>query len=77
MLNLVIVGHPAERMRERGVTEADIRTALGACVMHTLGSNSVTHTGPGVNGNQLKVWTLGSEIVHEGRLVIKSVAWRE
>lgn len=77
-MRLRIRGHPAKRMIERGVTEADIRSALENFHTRYEGprADSVTYIGPGNNGADLKVFVLQPGIVEDGATIIKSVAWR-
>ena len=73
---LQIVGHPRDRMTERNVTEADIRSAI-LNAHTTVAGSTVTYIGPGQNGNDLKVWTLPPGFVGmDTTIIIKSVAWR-
>lgn len=67
-------------MRQRGVTEADIENALRNYHSSVVSerANSVTYIGPGMNGDDLKVWTLPPGIVDEDTTItIKSVAWKD
>lgn len=79
-MNVIIsaFGHPGDRMRERGITRADIEHALQTCVAHTPGHNGGgCHVGYGADGaRELKVWTVQPSLVHTGDIVVKSVAWK-
>jgi hypothetical protein len=79
-VNVIInmFGHPGTRMRERGITRADIENALGTCFAHTPGHNGGgCHVGYGVGGTrELKVWTVQASLVHTGDIVVKSAAWK-
>lgn len=65
-------------MRQRGVTRADIETAITNAHTTMPGlDGGVTYVGPGVNGNDLKVWVLSPGYVDEDtRITVKSVAWK-
>lgn len=76
-MKLRIVGHPRERMSQRGVTEADIEHALENYHSSFVSRASVTYIGPGISGNDLKVWVLPPGIVDDGATIIKSVAWKD
>lgn len=58
-MRLRIVGHPRQQMRRRPVTEDDIRSALASYHTSRPGRDgAITYIGPGVNGDDLKVWVL-------------------
>lgn len=59
-MRLRIVGHPRDRMKERGITEDDIRHALQNhhTSYATSRQNSVVYIGPGLSGEDLEVYTL-------------------
>ncbi|MBZ5735636.1 DUF4258 domain-containing protein [Nocardioides sp. TRM66260-LWL] len=78
-MNLVIRGHPRERMRERKVTEADIENALSNfhTSMEDHPQDSIVYIGPGCDGRDLKVVLLRPGLqVPNSRLIVKTVAWR-
>ncbi|TIC84113.1 DUF4258 domain-containing protein [Nocardioides sp. GY 10127] len=79
-MNLVLRGHPLQRMAQRGITRADIENALANS--HTTWTDpskpSVTYIGPGLNGQDLKVWTVPPGVEDpSGRVIIKSAAWKD
>lgn len=77
-MKLQIVGHPQQRMAERGVTVADIESAIAGAHTTVTGERSVTYIGPGTDGRALKVWALPPGYVdQETTIIIKSVAWKE
>ena len=77
-MRLHIVGHPARRMRQRKVTGADIENAIRH--HHTSVStrpDSITYIGPGMSGQDLKVWVLPPGYADEDTTItVKSAAWR-
>lgn len=77
-MQLVIVGHPAARMRQRGITPGDIEHALRSHVSSwSTPKNSVQYVGPGLNGRELKVWLLPPGYLGEDSVVtVKSAAWK-
>lgn len=64
-------------MAQRGITEADIKRALRSCYDHYPADEGAwCHEGYGMDGrSKLKVWTMPPP-VHEGDIVVKSVAWK-
>ncbi len=66
MVRLVIIGHPVERMRERGISEQDISRALNDFVTKIDGKgDSITSIGPSVSGS----------LINEAKeVIVKSVA---
>lgn len=78
-MKLVIKGHPARRMQERGVTAADIENAIRRYHTSLPGwDGGVAYLGPGANGATLKVWTVSPGFVDEqSPVIIKSVAWAD
>ncbi|MCH9738060.1 MAG: hypothetical protein K0U42_04810, partial [Actinomycetia bacterium] len=77
LIPLVISGHPAHRMIERGISAGDIQSALAKYVTRIEGSgNSITYIGPGQNGLLLKVFLLKPGLINmETPVIVKSVAW--
>ena len=74
MVSLVIRGHPAHRMAERGITEDDIRTALANCTLHRSGDGgSWRHEGR-VGERTLIVVTVEQQCT--GTLTIKTTMWK-
>ena len=77
-MDLRISGHAKQRMRQRGVAEADIENAvLNYVSSWETAKKSVQYIGPGVDGRMLKVWLLppgysGSQ----SSVMVKSVAWQ-
>lgn len=77
MIVVINRGHATDRMAERGITREAIEHVLNACLMHLPGDRGGTcHIGIAPNDRELKVWTVGP-LTHEGRVVVKSAAWRE
>ncbi|KZS71894.1 hypothetical protein A4G29_05950 [Mycobacterium kansasii] len=76
-INLIIVGHPRRRMAERGITEDDIKRAIRSCFADYPATDGAwCHAGYGMDGRSvLKVWTM-PPLSHEGRIVVKSAAWK-
>jgi len=79
-VKLGIRGHPERRMRQRGITRADVENALTHHHTSVVSgrSKSVLYIGPGMNGHDLKVWTMPPGIIDEDTTItIKSVAWKD
>jgi hypothetical protein len=76
-MNVILIGHPENRMAQRGITRADIERCLRCCFDHYPGDEGSTcHVGYGMDGRrQLKVWTL-PPLSHTGDIRVKSVAWK-
>lgn len=77
-MRLRIRGHPADRMRERQITEDDIENAIANHhTSYESGSDAIVYNGPGMNGADLKVVAMRPGYVDDmTTIVIKTVAWR-
>lgn len=78
-MNIIIRGHPGDRLRERGIAVADVKHALlNFTSSWATPKGGIEYQGPGRDGRVLKVWLLppGLEGDH-GRLVLKSAAWKD
>lgn len=76
-MRLGIRGHPIARMEQRGITRADIESAIAQHHTRIENETSITYVGPGVNGDDLKVWTLPPGYVDDDTTItIKSAAWK-
>jgi hypothetical protein len=77
-VEIVAIGHPARRMRERGVSFEDIRSALTrAYSSWVTRDGSIQFEGPGVDGRTLKVWCLQPvSLDDDATVTVKSVAWK-
>lgn len=74
MVDLIIRGHPAQRMTQRGITEEDIKAALADCNLHRAGDGgSWRHEGR-VGERTLIVVTVEQQCT--GTLTIKTVMWK-
>ncbi|WP_435744862.1 hypothetical protein [Nocardioides sp. SYSU DS0663] len=64
-------------MTQRKISEADIESAI-TNAHTTIGNDSaVTYVGPGVSGEDLKVWTLPPGYVDgTTTVIVKSAAWK-
>lgn len=77
MVRLVIVGHPVERMLERGISEKDVYRALHSYVTRIEGrGDSITYIGPSESGSLIKVFLLKPGLINGvNEVIVKSVAW--
>lgn len=76
MLRLRIVGHPEKQMLRRGITRADIESALQRHHTMFATGDSVRYIGPACNDQDLKVVTMPPGFVDADTVtVIKTVAW--
>ncbi|WP_082933179.1 DUF4258 domain-containing protein [Mycolicibacterium elephantis] len=74
MTTLIIRGHPRRRMSQRGITEADILSALRACLLHRPGEDdALVHEGR-VSARVLIVVTVERSCT--GTLTIKTAMWK-
>ena len=74
---ILIQGHPEQRMEERGVRVADIKSALENFHFSVVSGDAVQYEGPGLDGRTLKVWLLAPGLSGDhNRLILKSVAWK-
>ena len=50
-INVILIGHPEDRMAQRSITRADIERCLRCCFDHYLGDEGSTcHVGLGMDG---------------------------
>ena len=75
-MNLRFTQHVRERMRERDITEADVRSALANHFSSDdTPKNSVRYIGPGLVGADLKVWIVQPGL-SASPAIVKSAAWK-
>lgn len=74
MPSLIIRGHPARRMAQRGITEEDILEALSHCQLHRSGDGGSWRHEGGVGERTLIVVTVEQQCT--GTLTIKTVMWK-
>jgi len=75
-INLIIRGHPEQRMKERQITRANIERAIRSCYSDTpADAGGYCHEGYGEGRRILKVWTM-PPLSHEGDIIVKSAAWK-
>ena len=74
MIKIVLTFHVRQRMEKRGISRADLESAIRNATMTGPCDNGGTrYLGPGVDGRLLKVWT----VLDDGPvMVIKSAAWK-
>lgn len=73
-MNLVFSRHARQRMRQRGITEGDVRHALGNVTQSVVKVESTTYLGD-VRGRTLKVVVRTSQDADAETFVITTV-WR-
>jgi len=74
VVHLIIRGHPAKRMSQRGITEGDIRAALANCTLHRPGDDGAWRHEGRVGERTLIVVTVEQQCT--GTLTIKTVMWK-
>lgn len=74
---LIYTNHVRERMRQRGVTQAEIELVLGSPMRQTacVADHSVRFERQ-ISGRVLKVWVV-DDYVDANRMVIKTTAWND
>lgn len=77
-MNLRFLSHARDRMRERGITELDVRTALRNYHLSTqTPKNSIKYVGVSPDGRrELNVWVLPPGITADP-VTVKTVAWKD
>lgn len=76
-MEFVLNNHAWQRQKKRKVTNADIAEALGNIeVTHSTPKDSTCIVGS-VKGRLLKIWVAGDQWPQEGRLTVRSVAWKD
>lgn len=75
-MNLILTRHVRQRMRQRGVTEEDIRSAIANYVLRTeTPKPSIRFEGKGVSGDMLRVWCPPDQAGPD-TYIVKSTAWK-
>lgn len=75
-MNLRFTRHVRERMAQRRITKADVVNALTHYhSVENTPQNSVRYIGPGLNGDDLKVWIVQPGL-SANPAIVKSAAWK-